>query len=74
MRKPPQDFAPAPAAWLWPREVAALFGVSTYTVTRWADDGLIPVHRLPSGHRRYRQQDIDSLLNPAPSDLDETAS
>lgn len=61
MRKS-QDLAPD-TEWLWPRQVAALFGVSTDTVTRWADDGLIPVHRLPSGHRRFRRSDVQTLLN-----------
>ena len=33
--------------------VADHFGVSTRTVIRWTDAGVIPVVRLPSGQRRY---------------------
>lgn len=34
-------------------ETARLVGVSADTVRRWADNGLIPSHRLPSGFRRF---------------------
>lgn len=48
--------------WLWPGQVADAFGVSTDTVTRWADSGLLPVYVLPSGHRRYKRSEIEQLL------------
>lgn len=34
-------------------EVAALFGVGTKSVVRWADAGQIGVIRTPGGHRRF---------------------
>lgn len=46
-------------------EVAALFGVHVSTVVRWADEGKIPVLRLPSGRRRYPRRDIDLMLGRA---------
>lgn len=35
------------------REVAALFGVSLSTVTRWARKGLLKTIRTPGGHYRF---------------------
>jgi excisionase family DNA binding protein len=34
------------------RKAAEVTGVSKDTVRRWADKGIIPAYRLPSGHRR----------------------
>ncbi len=43
-------------------EAASTLGVSVDTMRRWDAVGkLIPV-RLPSGHRRYRREDIDALI------------
>lgn len=38
---------------LTPAEVAALYGVTTKTVRRWALDGKIEAVTLPSGQLRY---------------------
>jgi excisionase family DNA binding protein len=47
---------------LTPREVAALLGVRTTTIARWARDGLLkPAVRTPGGHRRYRRGDVVAL-------------
>jgi excisionase family DNA binding protein len=35
------------------RDVAALFGVSLSTVTRWARKGLLKAIRTPGGHYRF---------------------
>lgn len=35
------------------RDVAALFGVSASTVTRWAQRGLLKTVRTPGGHYRF---------------------
>ena len=44
---------------LTPREVAALLGVRTTTIGRWARIGdLAPAIRTPGGHRRYRRPDV----------------
>ncbi len=34
-------------------EVANILRVSSATVIRWADAGVLPSWRLPSGHRRF---------------------
>lgn len=55
---------PAPeTVWLTSGKVAALFGVNPKTVTRWADDHLIPVHLTPGGQRRFKEHEILPLLN-----------
>jgi excisionase family DNA binding protein len=45
-----------------PAEVAALFRVDPKTVTRWADAGKLTAVRTLGGHRRYRQDEVQSLL------------
>ncbi len=45
-----------------PAEVATLFRVDPKTVTRWADAGKLTAVRTLGGHRRYRQDEVQSLL------------
>ncbi|MEU1879609.1 BldC family transcriptional regulator [Streptosporangium sp. NPDC020072] len=52
---------------LTPGEVAQIFGVDPKTVNRWALTGRIPSVRTPSGHRRYRETDIRTILNAVSS-------
>ncbi|MFC7766596.1 helix-turn-helix domain-containing protein [Leucobacter soli] len=47
-----------------PREAAALLGISTRTVARWADTGKLHPVTLPSGHRRYRRAEVEALVKP----------
>ena len=42
-------------------EVAKRLGVSTGTVRAYSEKGLIPVVKLPSGHRRFRPSDVEDL-------------
>jgi excisionase family DNA binding protein len=58
--------APAPLggiAELTPAEVAAVLKVSTATVKRWEESGVLaPTRRLPgSGHRRYSKAAVEAL-------------
>ena len=48
---------------LTPAEVASLFRVDPKTVTRWAKAGKLTAVRTLGGHRRYRQSEVQSLLN-----------
>ncbi len=48
---------------LTPAEVASLFRVDPKTVTRWARAGKLTAVRTLGGHRRYRQSEVQSLLN-----------
>jgi len=57
----------APVRRLRVREVAARFGVSPKTVTRWADAGLLDCTRTLGGvsgrgHRRFDEGDVAALL------------
>ncbi|MFC5369627.1 BldC family transcriptional regulator [Arcanobacterium bovis] len=46
-----------------PAEVAALFRVDPKTVARWANSKKIPSIRTLGGHRRFRREDIEAILN-----------
>jgi len=42
------------------QEVANLLGVSTKTLRRWEEKGLLIPHRSPGNQRRYTQDHIDN--------------
>lgn len=46
------------------REVAEMFGVDPKTITRWADDGRLTVHRTLGGQRRYVRAEVERLAAP----------
>lgn len=46
-----------------PAEVAAAFHVDPKTVTRWAKEGKLSPVRTLGGHRRYRESEIQELLD-----------
>jgi excisionase family DNA binding protein len=52
-----------PEILLTPSEVASLFRVDPKTVTRWAKSGKLTAIRTLGGHRRYRQSEVQALLN-----------
>lgn len=43
---------------LTPAEVAAMFRVSSKTVTRWAQSGKLSAIRTLGGHRRFRASEV----------------
>ena len=47
---------------LTPSEVAAMFRVDPKTVTRWAAAGRLTSIRTLGGHRRYRQSEVEALI------------
>jgi excisionase family DNA binding protein len=53
--------APSAATFLWPAEVAAILQVSPKTISRWAQQGLLPYQRTLGGHRRYPEPAIRTL-------------
>lgn len=44
-------------------EVAERLRVSVATVNKYARDKVLNAVELPGGHRRYRVEDVDSLLD-----------
>lgn len=42
-------------------QVAAIFGVTTTTVKRWADSGRLAHFRTPGKHYRFRAEDVEAL-------------
>lgn len=52
-----------------PAEVAARFRVDPKTVTRWANQGLLPCIRTPGGHRRYLRSGVEHLLVLVPQPM-----
>lgn len=48
---------------LTPEEVAALFSVSTKTVSRWAKRGILPGLKTPGGHWRFYAADVERMRN-----------
>ena len=52
-----------PDLWLAPAEVAELFDVTTKTVGRWADRGILVSRRTNGGHRRIRAGSAYALLD-----------
>ncbi|ACV09983.1 BldC family transcriptional regulator [Jonesia denitrificans] len=49
-------------ALLTPAEVASMFRVDPKTVTRWAKGGKLSSIRTLGGHRRYKQSEVEKLL------------
>ena len=45
--------------WLSLGEMAEEIGVHPSTIRQWADNGSLPVHRTPGGHRRFLRSEID---------------
>lgn len=45
------------------KEAAAFLSVSTKTLRRWDDEGVLPAIKTVGGHRRYLQDDIDKYMN-----------
>ncbi|UCG82954.1 MAG: helix-turn-helix domain-containing protein [Dehalococcoidia bacterium] len=46
------------------REVCQLLNVHANTVRRWSAQGLLHEFRVgPAGHRRFRLEDVNALLN-----------
>lgn len=60
--------------WLSLGEAAETLGVHPSTVRSWADQGMLPSHRTPGGHRRFRKQDVDMQLKVKRGDNELEAS
>lgn len=45
------------------RDVASRFGVAPQTITRWANEGIIPYVRTLGGQRRYPADEVERLVS-----------
>ena len=45
------------------RDAAAAIGVHPNTLKRWADAGLVPVTKLPSGYRRWTTEQVAQITS-----------
>lgn len=59
--------------WLRVEDVESLFNVDYKTLVRWDQSGRLPTVRTPSGHRRWRQYDVDALRSQRPLPLRDAA-
>jgi excisionase family DNA binding protein len=48
---------------LTPYQASVLLGVHPSTLRRYTNRGMLPVTKLPSGHRRFARADLLVLLN-----------
>jgi len=64
-----QNVAQTDEQLLTPAEVAKLFRVDPKTVTRWAKSGKLSSIRTLGGHRRYRADEVRTLLEGQRPDL-----
>jgi excisionase family DNA binding protein len=62
--------APSAATFLRSAEVAAILQVSPKTVSRWAQQGLLPYQRTLGGHRRYPEPAIRELAASLVQEVD----
>jgi predicted site-specific integrase-resolvase len=43
-------------------KAAQFLGVSTASLRKWSDQGLVPVYRTVAGHRRYSLADLQQFV------------
>jgi len=56
-------------------EFAKAIGVTVRTLTRWHNDGrFVPAFVLPSGERRYSEEQLESLRGKVPDPLNPTVA
>jgi MerR family transcriptional regulator, light-induced transcriptional regulator len=61
MTEPDDDLRAAPSAWLTTGQAARALAVSTATVKRWAEEGLLASDRTHGHHRRIRASEVERL-------------
>ncbi len=44
-------------------QAAEYLGVSSASLRKWSNDGLVPTYRTPGGQRRYARDDLDGFID-----------
>jgi excisionase family DNA binding protein len=44
-------------------QAAEYLGVSSASLRKWSNDGLVPTYRTPGGQRRYARDDLDQFID-----------
>jgi excisionase family DNA binding protein len=44
-------------------QAAEYLGVSSASLRKWSNDGLVPTYRTPGGQRRYARDDLDEFID-----------
>lgn len=55
------SFLPETEEWITLTKAAALLGIHSTTLRRWADNGQIPFMLTPGGHRRFAMSDLNQF-------------
>lgn len=58
-----ESTAPTSARLLNVGQAAEYLGVSSASLRKWSNDGLVPTYRTPGGQRRYSREDLDSFID-----------
>lgn len=43
-------------------QAADYIGVSSASLRKWSNEGLVPTYRTPGGQRRYHRDDLDEFM------------
>lgn len=46
-----------------PREAAEILSMTTKQLRKWANEGMLTHHKTLGGHRRYKREEIERLIN-----------
>ena len=47
-------------------ETQSRLRIAESTLKRWVSLGLIPTYKTPTGHLRFKAEDVDAALSPYP--------
>ena len=58
--------------WISTKQAMQILGVGSTTIKRWADAGTLASHRTVGGHRRFRVDEVNRLLQQQPATVKNT--
>ena len=57
---------PQPDDLITSSQAGDILGVTDASIRRYANDGKLPCHLTPGGHRRFRRSEVDRFLAKEP--------